>query len=702
MTRTKTHLALALAAAVIASGSGGSRAQTAVGPQAHSPAEEEALELLANGLYVSARTKAERVLRDDPDSIVGHYVLGRAFFDAEGSLARAMYHLGRARELHERGTAYEGPFHQELLFQTARLAGQMELYEFQLDLLGYHDHLYDPDMIAERCWPLMKLGRLDEARQFAQTAVGSPNSWQRSAGLNALCAVEGEARSREPYRVACLAALEGARAEVARRRPGSEDEGGGISVDAYNASLAAASALRFTEAEQLALEGVRRFEPTGANPWRLLVELYLTMGRMDDALHAFASMISWNDRQPAALRDQSRADIEATVATVLLFAGESEAAQMRIDRALERPDRRGLTTDGAEQARGRHALLRRMIRRAVAEEAAERASWEGFGARVANRLGSVPVGLATWPDEERVVAVLTDSDRLVDTIRPTVPGGIDGLSPWMTADLIEVLGPAVVAVALREARARDAEEPLAAPFYLALDVELAAARGDEAQALRLATELLPQLTDPGWALVRGRVALAGALSAEDEGQETRANELYATVLETDPGLLRRRGVALPAQIRGEGADAREAASLLEASPRFTDRRGAFELVVEAIPNGLRGCLRTALGNEIRCAEAHPPEAPPADAHAGEHADDHADDHANGGDDGAEEEEDAPVDPDAELTLPQRLAREVHRQLFGTRIELSGIDLSSLDGRTTGGSALANERLRELMGEGNAP
>src|SRR5690606_25539184 len=107
------------------------------------------------------------------------------------------------------------------------------------ELLGYHDHLYDPDLVAERCWPLMKLGRMQEARDLATRAAGSPNTWQRSAGLNALCAVEGEARTREPYFAACQRALADARVSVSRRGDAQGEDGAGITVDAYNAALAA-------------------------------------------------------------------------------------------------------------------------------------------------------------------------------------------------------------------------------------------------------------------------------------------------------------------------------------------------------------------------------------------------------------------------------------------------------------------------------
>jgi tetratricopeptide (TPR) repeat protein len=691
--RDATRSSVALLLAVLLALLGGaeprpSRAQSAAEPEARTPAEAEALELLRDDRLVSARTKAERLLRANPDSIVGHYVLGRAFFDAEGSLARAMYHLGRARELFESGAPPPSEFHQELLFHIARLAGQMELHEYQLEVLGYHDHLYDPDLVAERCWPLLKLGRTNEARELAQLSAGSPNPWQRSAGLNALCAVEGEARTRTPYFQACERALADARAAAASS---PNEEGGGLAVDAYNAALAATAALRFPQAEELALEGVRRFEPTPANPWRFLVELRVSSGRMREAIEAFEQMLRWNDRQPAALRDQSRAENEALVALVLVLAGESEQALSHIDRALERPDRRGLTTDGAEQARGRNALLRRVIRRALLEQRAEEASWRGRGAQLAEAGSALPEHLRAWPDDERIVAVMADGGRLVDSLRPYVPGGVVSLSPWLAGELIDVLGPAVVAVALREAKRLDAEEPATEAAYVALEAELAAARGDTDDAVRLARDALGRLEGPGWAMLRARTAAVVAAAAEADGDEPTANELFGVAMEADPGVIRRLGLSLPTRIEHTGGDAADAAELLSRSPRFSEREGGFVLSVTDTGAGLRACVRTPTNNELLCAEV-PRELPPGPARA------------RGADSAAEatgDEEDAVSEDDQEPAEPagvaERMAAELHRQLFSARVALANVDLRSLDGNTRGGSSLANERLRELVG-----
>lgn len=364
-------------------------------------------------------------------------------------------------------------------------------------------------------------------------------------------------------------------------------------------------------------------------------------------------------------------------AGVAPLAGETARAEERIDRALARPDRRGLTTDGAEQARGRHALLRRIIRRTSEEERAERASWTGLGARVSTLAGALPRRLARWPDDERTTGVLADDRRLVDTLRPFMAGGIDGLSPWIAGELVQVLGPAIVAVALREARARDASEPAAAPFYDALEIEIAAARGDEDRVLALVDRALAGLEGQrGGALVRARVAAIAGSAADDAGRTARAYELYAMAMELDPGVMRRLGLALPVTISHRGGDSEAAADLLAASPRVTERAGAFALAIEPSPSGLRACLRTASGNELRCVEVQDrPETEEARA--------------------AEAERDPEL---ATLELPQRLVRAVHRELWSARIELSRVDLSSLDGRPIGGSTLANERLRELVGE----
>ena len=40
---------------------------------------------------------------------------------------------------------------------TQQLAGEMEEYSYQLDLLDFHDALYEPDALAEHAWASLHL-----------------------------------------------------------------------------------------------------------------------------------------------------------------------------------------------------------------------------------------------------------------------------------------------------------------------------------------------------------------------------------------------------------------------------------------------------------------------------------------------------------------------------------------------------------------
>ena len=654
---------------------------------AGTPDEIEALELYRQDKPIKARTLAEKVLERNPYSMVGHFVTGAVLHEAEGSLARAMYHLGRARELYETTWAAstrpaDAPWelHRETLYHLQILAGEMELHAYQLEVIGYYDYLYDPDLVGEHAWPMMELGRFADARRYAEDAASRNDSWQKSLGLNALCAIEGEAGRRQEYYDACIAALHNA-----KNRGGSNDENeqGAVAVHAYNAALAARGVLRFDEVEQLALDGARRLEFTPANPWRILVRHYLDAGRLTDAVHALREMQRWRGRQPGNLRDQDRAETDVTFATVLLLAGETDVGLRAVTRAIDQPDRRGLTSDKPEQALGAHALLRRALSRAHAERLAEEAAAMGFVARVAEQGAIVERLVAAWPDEERIISVLASGDRLSRTLRFYVHGGLAPLSSWLVGDLIEVLGPGVVSVALGEARRYDRELPGLTPYYDGLEAEVALARGDEAVALAKAQVALEGLPAHE-AMLRARILAVAGAAALSLDQDRSAMGFLEQAMQIDGGVLRRLDIALPARVSGRGSGAvAKAVAALERSPRLTDG-SLFEVRVEGRQGGgLSACLRTATGNQIRCAEVFP-EPPPDPVEAPDGPTAANPESANG---------DEPAKPEPIEVL---LARRFHRVVFGAAVTLSSADLTSLDGRTTTGADVARQQLEGLL------
>ncbi|MFO0561085.1 MAG: hypothetical protein U0269_23905 [Polyangiales bacterium] len=629
--------------------------------------ERSAYEDYRANRLLTARTKAQRALEANEDSIVGNYVMGVVLHEAEGLPARAMHYLARARAIYEQrygANRTEGApwrLHEEILYATQKLAGELEEHRFRLQILEYHDALYDPPLLSQQALTLMHLGRFNDARAKAQEAMRQADPEQKLMGHNALCAIETEAGERQRRFDACSQAF-----EAAKRRPVQQGETSArIAVYAYNAAEAAYSVYRLDDVERFATEATRRIEFTPANPWRLLARRYMDAGRISDSVNAIREMQRWRAAQPAFLRDQDRAESDSALATLLLVAGEPEIGLRFADRAMDRPDRRGLVSSRPEQALGAHALLRRALLRCAAELDAETVSVTP-GLAMQRRAQGWAHSLRAWPDDERVVSVLADDDRLVATLRGYVGGGIEPLPSWMVADLIPVLGVGVFAAALDEAKEKDRANVAAKPYHDALSAELALHRGDYSEAVQLArgaSQALPR----GEALLIARVLAVGAEAARRNGDADASRALFEQAMLKDPGIVRRMGYAIPAQVRVEGSGdeaAQRAVDLLRGSPRLRSETGAFVVTVAAA--GARAytvCLKTTQGNTVQCAAV--PAGP-----------------QNEGTDGT----------------ASRIGTIFHREVFASRTGFATVDLRSLDGTMAGGSNNAREALRGLMNE----
>jgi hypothetical protein len=628
--------------------------------------EQEALALLDKDELVTARRIAEEILEADPDSMIGHYVLGRALHSAEGSLPNAMAHMGRARELYEKryaagDEAAPWRFHQQVLYSTAQLAQEMEEFEFELQILDYHDALYTPMASGEHAWPLMRLERYDEAKKFAALAADSKNAFERTLGLNAACAIEGETEGRESYYKACLAALDNKREALGK------DPHAALAVDAYNAALAALAAFKPDEAEKIALEGTKRLAFTNANPWRLLAVMYAGQGRAGDAINALREMGAWRRRQPANVRGQDRAQTDAVAAQIFLLAGETERGLGLIDVVIDQPDRRGLSSSSAEQALGGHALLRRALRRAHRGFVAERATWTGVPAKgaTARAAASVDSWASDVADEERIVRVMSDRRTLQASFRPYLAGGLDDVQSWLVGDLVEVLGPGVVGAVLEDLRAKE-ERPEVAGYFDALEAEVALAHGSsEAAALaKRALDALPK----NEALLRARVAAVGWRARGGTGQI--AMGFLEQAAQLDGGVFRRMGWRVPAKLTLPADDVgRKVAELLEASPRLDVGDAGLGVGIE--PDELGGpkiCLYGAQsGARLQCGRPD-----------------------------VRKKEDGTAATSDEMA--RALVAAFHQKALALPLGLTGTDVSSLDGSTTTSSQAVRERLEEVLGE----
>jgi len=691
--------ALTLLAAAVAIGATAASAQDPTDPLAvpgagllgqptdfaRTPAEDEIWQLYNEEKLLTARRKTEELLREQPDSIVGHYIFAQILRRAEGNLPKAMKQMGKARELYELkyqptiSNVSETPWllHREILYAAQTVAGELERHEYQLQLLDYHDSLYDPRLTAEHAWPLMLLGRYDEARKYAEKAADDSDGFQRSLGRNALCAIEGEARTRTERFTACLAAYDDAGNRARNDDPfANPDAITSVTVHAYNAAVAAMSVLRPDEAERLAKAGATRLEFTPANPWRLLVRLYTDQGRMEDAVMALREMQAWRRKQPPHLREQVRAETDVAFATVLLVAAQTETGMTVINRAIANPDRRGLTSSSKEQALGAHALLRRAIRSTHVEIEAERAVWSGTAEAMQIAIDASQRRVENWADAERIRGVLNDDDRLVSSFRMYIAGGLEPVPSWLIGDLIPILGAGVSSVVLELARQAETNEEFE-PYYVAFEAEIALHRRDKQAALDLATQALDALPEFE-ALLRARLAAIAGEAAWALGKHELALGMWATAMQRDAGVIRRRALALPATLKlnASGPVAERLAVLLESSPRFDIGRreqSTFTVTIEGSGRALEVCLLEPEGGVLGCASTPPEPEPDPDA---------------------KPDPDAPTledDDYAALT-----AEAFHARAFAMPVGLSNIDLGSLDGTATIAEESNRERMQGLL------
>jgi len=305
------------------------------------------------------------------------------------------------------------------------------------------------------------------------------------------------------------------------------------------------------------------------------------------------------------------------------------------------------------------ALLDRIANRTAAESQSEAASWLPFWQALAAQADALRLRVRAWWSGRRAAVLFADDRILRSRIRPYAPGYVM-IPEWIELDLVDVLGPGVMAAALADARAAGADGA-ERPYHLAFEAEIAFEQARHRDALDLAETALQTL--PGSeVLLRARVGAAAAQAALAIGERGRAAALFDIALQSDPGVLRRLGAALPCRFEAAGGDvAREALGHLRASPRFTEGAG---FLVEVTGSGDRSsaCLIGPQASVLACAHVSP--------RAGESSDDTA----------------------------RRLARRFHEVAFAPRIDLTQADLRSLAGSTAVASGRGSERVQLVLSD----
>ena len=601
------------------------------------PDELVAWQLVRAKKLVEAREAAQEILDARPDSALGHFVLAHAYHYGEANFPRALHHAEQALALFEAEYGSPPPptvelWHRRMIYELAQAHADLDHYPEQLAWYARFDELYDPDTLAARAWPLMKLRRFEDARTAARDGLESGIDFQVEIALNALCAIEFEAGDDDASYAACRQALEHAR----------NSPQGANAVDLTNFAEAARAAFQLDEAEEVLLEAAEAPVAWYGNPWLELGDLYTRGARFAEALQALQRVPGYRAQRPPHVQDADRNEGRRALAGFFLAVGRYADAREITEKALVMPDRRSHNSRDPYQDRAVVALIDRAAVRGLAAEAREEAAALGLWERSRAWLEAAEQRFGGWMSGRQAVQLLADDGRLVGTFQiGTSRAAI--VPPWIVGELVDVAGAAVVDEATRLARERDGRQA-AGPYYDAFQAEAAWREGDEDRAIELAERSASRLAD-GEAMLRARGDAIHAAALLERDGAAAAMPLFERVLQKDPGVLRRLAIALPVRVDGTGDSLAEAvADGVERSPRFDADDEGFRVSLTPVGASVEVCLLSATDARLGCSAAADPDV-----------------------------------NDAEDTRARAVLDAFHQAVFAPRVDLSQGDMGSLDG-----------------------
>lgn len=605
------------------------------------PDELEAFWALAAERMIRARELAAKILAQRPNSYVGHFVMGQVEHDGEANFPRAVFELEQALTLFEKKHGKEPTpdspwrWHTRILLALAFAYGEIELHEKKLAMLARYNDLYDPDRLAERAWPLMKVRRFREARAAAREGIATNDPRQREIALNALCAVEFEAGNDLASYDACKQAMDNAKALGADLDP----------ADLMNFAEASRSVFKLDEAERIDREASEAAIAWYGNPWSELAELYIREARLAEALAALREIPRYRVQRPPHVRESDRNENRRALSSFFVVMGRAEEALHITQKALVAPDRRGHNSRDPAQDISIAALLDKAAHTLKAEHLRERVASRAWYERFWAQGHALWEQVLGWLSGRRAVRLLGENDRLAGSLRiGTSQAAV--MPPWLVGGAVEVVGAGPARAAIAKNRRLD-KRTLAPAYYDAFEGEALLLAGDDAEARKMLARAEKQLP-AAEQLLRARVLALLALAKEGVDETGRFRDLER-VMQIDPGVLRRLQMTLPVKFSGAGELGEDFEDVLDHSPRFSVNGSGLLVTVRGDRANAEACLTGVSGAKLACGQAQ--------AQANDK-------------------------PDAFL---ERLAADFHARVFAPHVDLSVSDANSLDGTNLKGN-----------------
>lgn len=651
---------------------------------AGTPAELAALRLVENYDLVKARENAHEILKQNPDSFAGHYVMGYTLHNSEGDLPQAKFHMKKSLDLfikkYGNNFSLDTPWgwYERALMEMVQINAEMDLYEEQVATLDTYmevsKRLFNaeaPSILVSYAWPLMKLEREKEARDKLDKVSYYYDEGTRTTYLNTLGALEMEFGHPQASYSAFKTLIEEVRSNNWTQ----------TATYLRNLGEASAGIGRLDEAERLYSEATRYFNPlTYSNPWFDLAFLYVSQARFPEAVSALQKTHQWRFSVRPFLAQQTWAQDMHVSAELLMHLGETDKALEIAEMITQRPDRQGGDSIQKDQKEAGTWMLYRSLCLAEAARLKESLSWKSgwqwwkavaYRKKLLNDARFAAI---------KVRSLASNHERLASSLRPYYAPGTFIMTDWHRPDLVTVYGAGVASEALNEIYQKPPESfEVERPPLEIIRAEIAWARGDEDEAIEILKKNIP-LVGEGRAVLRARAEarLAGILF--DEGRFEEAMEVGTRVLDTAPAMFRHLDLSLPVRIETDNSEnSKDIADAILDSPRFhSDERG-YPIKIRGNSERLTATLlspQSALLAEVSVPATKKVKKKPKPEEGSEEA---------------EEETD-----EEELDPPQELVALFHKKAFAPRLDLSQSEINSLDGSTLTDSR-RNNKARNAIG-----
>lgn len=618
--------------------------------------EKELWGLVIKGSWIKTRAHAERLLRGNGERFFASFVLSLVHEEAENNLPKALYFAEKGLQLFEAeyGTSpiqmsrVAALWHREMVSRWAALLGTLERYDDRLGAIDYYNARYEPKMVGERAWVLMKLGKFDEARAAAHAALQMPSSIQKALAHNALCAIEFESGNDIGGYEACDRAVQFAKRDPELRRKAT-------AVDLANLAEAARALFKLEDAEKILQEATESPAAWHGNPWVDLAELYLREGRFAEAVSSLRQVPGYQSQRPPHLRLSDIEEHRRVMSEMFYLVGRFNDAGRTIEQSIQAPDRRGYSSRDPMQDRAIAYLLSADIHRAQIEVIHEQMAqypWWNIYRRGKLWLQAGAERWHAWYAEKQASRVL-GLRRLrgifqVGTAKSAI------IAPWLVGDLTRMIRPALLQALWKPLRMYD-KRPSAAAYYRAFEAE-SMWRQSKRKSIPLLAKARHALPEAERTL-RWKLTAMLADAAWDESHRSTATSAYLEVMRHDPGVLRRLGLSLPVTIRMRGnyRGSQKITDALERSPRVEISDSDFVIELRAQRTGMEVCMLGPQDEVLGCAPTQL---------------------------GRNENE-----------TVKNVLSAVHEELFAPRVELSQTDAMSLDGS----NRMVRNPLQGLMG-----